>query len=239
VITRIKKFLYRVMLKDSMIHPTVTSSDLPAVYRELFNLPGKEFHLLHDCYGKLAKYQQPFRPGKGYVFCGGTNGRDFESLVKIAGMLPEVPFVIAGPKKNTLGETFPSNISYQYDIPFLQFQELIGNCSILALPLKTQAPAGLIVLFTAGLMSKPVITSDNPTMREYIAPGDHGILVGIGDNKTFVREIRSLLGDLENQQRLGENLFRSIEGKGSPDAFIDTIIEIVRHTGNHEAPANQ
>jgi glycosyltransferase involved in cell wall biosynthesis len=239
VITKIKKYLYRLMLKDSYIYPTVTSSDLPAIYRNIFNLPDKEFYLLHDCYGKLSKYKQPFCEGNNYVFCGGTNGRDYKSLLKIAGLLPHIRFVIVGPKKNTLGEEYPSNIEYHYNIEFHLFQDLIHNCSILALPLKTQAPAGLIVLFTAGLMSKPVITSDTPTMREYIIQGEHGILVETGDTINFASEIGLLLDDTKKQRRMGENLFKKIDTSCSPDAFIEKMLEIINHIEHHENTSNK
>jgi glycosyltransferase involved in cell wall biosynthesis len=134
--------------------------------------------------------------------------------------------VIVGSKKDTLGNHGLTNIIYYYDIPFQKFQELIENCSLLALPLKTQAPAGLIVLFTAGLMSKPVITSDNATTREYITTEENGILVKIGDFNDFAKQVNQLISSKQKQKLFGERLYERIEDMGSPKVFVDKIISI-------------
>ncbi len=227
LITKIKLKLFRVMLKSNNIHPTVTSNNLRELYRNLFDLPDKNFHLLHDCYGKLGKYKKPFELGNDYVFCGGNNGRDWPGIVKIAKLIPDVKFVIVGPKKETLGDNLPSNIEYHYDISYEKFQKLIQDCSILALPINTQAPAGLIVLFSAGLMSKPVIITENATTREYITTAENGILIKFGDFEDFALQIKNLSIDLELQKKYGTNLNNKIESLGSPQVFVDNIIKII------------
>jgi glycosyltransferase involved in cell wall biosynthesis len=225
-ITTNKRRLFKMMLKNKHVHPTVTSNNLKEYYKKLFDLPSKEFYLLHDCYGKLGKYKKSYQEGSGYVFCGGTNGRDWQGLLKIAKLQPHVKFVIVGPQEDTLGEQYPSNIKYYYDISFLKFQELIENCSLLALPLNTQAPAGLIVLFTAGLISKPVITTDNAATREYITTEENGILVKLGDYVDFAKQVNLLFLNEQKQKVFGERLFTMIEAVGSPKVFVDTLIHI-------------
>lgn len=231
-INKKKLQLFKLMLKSKHIYPTVTSNNLIEHYKKLFDLPDKEFYLLHDCYGKLGKYKKSYQEGSGYVFCGGTNGRDWEVLLKIAELLPDVRFVIVGPKKDTLGDYGLSNIDYYYDIAFSKFQELIENCSLLALPLKTQAPAGLIVIFTAGLLSKPVISTDNATLREYIITEENGILVKLGDYKNFADEVSLLMSNLQKQRLFGERLYHRIEAIGSPQVFVDKIISITNQINN-------
>lgn len=231
-ITKNKRQLFKLMLKSKNIYPTVTSNNLIEHYKKLFDLPDKEFYLLHDCYGKLGKYKKSYQEGSEYVFCGGTNGRDWEVLLKIAELLPEVKFVIVGPKKDTLGDHSLTNIDYYYDIPFPKFQQLIENCSLLALPLKTQAPAGLIVIFTAGLMSKPVISTDNATLREYITTEENGILVKLGDYENFAKEVRLLMSNPQKQRLFGERLYSRIEAMGSPQVFVDKIISLTNQINN-------
>mgnify|MGYP006089922063 FL=1 len=226
IITIIKLFLYKWMLKSKFVYPTVTSVALRETYRKIFNLPEKYFYLLHDSYGKLEKYKKPYSSGDNYVFSGGTNGRDWNTLVKIASLLPEIRFVIVGPQQKTLGVKYPANIDYYYNISLDRFQDLIKNCSLLTLPLNTVAPAGLIVLFTAGLLSKPVITTDNVAMNEYITSGENGILVEMGDFEEFATQAQRLLYDTKLQQVFGEKLFTKIESIGSPMAFVDRVIDI-------------
>lgn len=226
LITNIKRYLFKLMLKNKHVHPTVTSYNLSSHYKKLLNLPDKEFYLLHDCYGGLGEYKRPYKNGKGYVFCGGINGRDWDGLLEIAKLQPDVKFVIVGPKKDTLGNHSLSNIDYYFDIPFQKFQELIEDCSLLALPLNTQSPAGLIVIFTAGLISKPVITTDNVTLREYITNEENGILVKLGDYENFAKELSLLMSNQQKQKMFGEKLYSRIEAMGSPKVFVDTVIKI-------------
>lgn len=232
IITKIKKNLFKKMLKSDFVYPTITSTELAAYYNDFFSIPNKKFFLLHDCYGKLGLYKKQYYDGENYVFCGGTNGRDWELILKVAAILPNTKFVVVGPKKNTLGENYPQNIEYYYDIDFDDFQKLIEKCSVVALPLKTQAPAGLIVLYTAGLMSKPVITTDNITTREYITNEINGILVKMGNHVDFAFNLNKVLNKPELQKQYGEMLFNKIEELGSPQAFINKIIFITNQIYN-------
>lgn len=228
-ISWLKKGLFRIMLKNNNIHSTVTSIELSYKYKKLFRLPDKNFYLLHDCYGKLGAYKKQFSRGDNYVFCGGKNSRDWNIMLKIACLLPNIEFIIVGNQKNTLGENYPSNIKYFYNISYSDFQDILSKSSIVALPLNTEAPAGLIVLFTAGLMSKPVITTDNITMREYINSGENGVLIKKGDYKKFSEEIGTLIRNLDKQKEYGEKLFKKINELGSPKSYISRIIEITRN----------
>lgn len=234
-ITRLKKYLFSLMLNDDNVFPTVTSKDLKLHYTRAFKLSKKEFYLLHDCYGKLGKYKKSYEEGAKYIFCGGTNGRDWGTLLNAAKLLSNIKFVIVGPQKDTLGEKYPSNIEYYYDISFHKFQELIENCSLLALPLNTQAPAGLIVLFTAGLMSKPVITTDNATTREYITNEENGILIKLGDYLDLAKQINLLYSNEQKQKIYGQNLFNRIETMGSPQVFVDKIINLIHKIVNESS----
>jgi len=147
--------------------------------------------------------------------------------LKVSKKLPHINFVIVGPKKNTLGENYPKNIKYFYNISYTKFQRLMMNCSVIALPINTEAPAGLIVLFTTGLMSKPVVTTNNITMREYILNNKNGILISKGDDIEFSNKLNNLFLDHELQKEFGESLYNRIDELGSPQKFVEKIIQIV------------
>lgn len=227
LINSIKRKMFYWMLNHNSIYPTVTSSELAKIYTELFQLKDKHFYLLHDCYGNDVDYRNTITNNNGYVFCGGSNGRDWSTLVEVASLLPDIPFVIVGPNKNVLGEEYPDNIDFYYDIPYDQFKLLMADCSLLALPLNTEAPAGLIVMFSAGLLSKAVVTTDNVTMREYIKSGVNGVLVSKGDFEEFARKVNMLFFDSRQQEEYGHKLHKKIEELGSPDAYVKQVIKIV------------
>lgn len=227
LINLIKRKMFHWMLNHDSIYPTVTSSELAKIYTELFQLKDKQFYLLHDCYGNDVVYRNVITKNEGYVFCGGSNGRDWSTLVKVASLLPDIPFVIVGPNKNVLGEGYPDNINFHYDIPYDQFKQLMANCSLLALPLNTEAPAGLIVLFTAALMQKPVITTNSITMREYISSGNNGILINMNDADEFAFQINLLIKNPNKQADLGERLFQKVNELGSPETYINNVVKII------------
>ena len=229
-ITKIKYFLFKLMINNNYVYPTVTSKFLSDYYKNLFKSKQKSFSLVHDCYGDLGKFNTPYKNGDGYVFCGGTNGRDWDLVVKVAESLPKLDFVIVGPAKDTLPKNYPKNIQYHYNINFIKFQELISNCSLCILPLKTHAPAGLIVLYTAGLMSKAVITTNNITMNEYIIDGHSGKLIDIGDSISFSKAIKLTINDETYSKKIAENLNRRVTQLGSPKSFIKNVINVLNKT---------
>jgi glycosyltransferase involved in cell wall biosynthesis len=230
IITRIKKWSMRRLLSNKNIYPTVTSVSLSQFYQNIFNLPAKDFFVLHDTYGTRRKKLQNREyktENVKYVFCGGTNGRDWDTLIKIAEQLPDLKFVIVGPHKDTLGEDYPSNIDYHYNIPYDKFIELLVNSTLLALPLNTEAPAGLIVLLEGALLSKAIVTTDNITMRAYISSGNNGYLVGKGDYKEFAGKISEVFSNEQIKKSFGEKLNQAIIEKCSPETYVKDIIGIV------------
>ena len=69
------------------------------------------------------------------------------------------------------------NIQVFTEIPTDEFLQIMISSSAVVLPLDTEAPAGLIVLFQAGANEIPVIISDTVTTREYIN-SERGYLCG-------------------------------------------------------------
>ena len=110
------------MLQSEHVHPTVTSPDLSLVYRKVFRLPRKKFFLLHDCYGDLEKTQISPDEVDKYIFCGGSNGRDWGTIKEVASLLPHINFVVVGPKENSLGNNLPANITITIIFHMINFK---------------------------------------------------------------------------------------------------------------------
>lgn len=113
------------------------------------------------------------------VFCGGRNGRDWDSLIKIAQAMPEVTFNCVMPKDKfeRHKENFAPNMMVKSDIPESEFFEFMFQSQLVVTPLDTEAPAGLIVFYQAAANGKMVITSDTVTTQEYFTDG-RGALCG-------------------------------------------------------------
>jgi glycosyltransferase involved in cell wall biosynthesis len=231
LLTKIKKTCMRWLLSNKNIYPTITSVSLSQYYKDIFNLPSKEFFVLHDTYGTRREQLQNIErktQSEKYVFCGGTNGRDWNAFTKIAKELPNINFIAVGSRKSILGENYPTNIQYHYNIPYQQFLELFVNATVLALPLNTEAPAGLIVLLEGALLSKAIVTTDNATMREYVVSGENGFLIKKGDYKEFAKKISKLINDTEKIEEFGNTLQQRIISMCSPETYVKNIIDIVK-----------
>jgi glycosyltransferase involved in cell wall biosynthesis len=230
ILTKIKKECMRWLLSNKNIYPTITSVSLSQYYKDIFNLPSKEFFVLHDTYGTRRERLQNIKcrtQSEKYVFCGGTNGRDWNAFTKIAQELPNINFIAVGNRKNILGENYPANIQYHYNIPYQQFLELFANAAVLVLPLNTEAPAGLIVLLEGALLSKAIVTTDNVTMREYVVSGENGFLIKKGDYKEFAEKVNEVFSNEQIQKSFGENLKKAIIEKCSPEVYVSTLIKII------------
>jgi len=227
VINKIKLVFYRFYIGNKMVYPTVSSSYLQEKYRLLLNLAYKEFYILHDSYGQLDELETNSCQDEEYCFCGGTNGRDWDFLYLLAEELPEINFVLIGAGVDfSLDHNLP-NIKYFFNIPFNEFNKKLSRASVLLMPLKTEAPAGLIVLYSAALLSKPVIISDTLTTKEYVFNGENGFLIYGKDVEKWKSTIRFLMNNPNKRIELGKNNKKKMKQIGSPELYIKDLVKFL------------
>jgi type III pantothenate kinase len=89
-------------------------------------------------------------------------------------------------------------------------------------------PSGITVLFEAMAMGKPVIASDIGTTRDYVVPGETGLLVPPGDAQALRQAVLDLHADPARRRRFGETARRRIEQEFSMPAFIDRFATSIR-----------
>ena len=234
----IKYKLFEFLLSGKDVYITVTSEYLKKYYSKIFTVYDKTYYLLHDTYGSLGVLQKEYSPGHNYIFSGGTNSRDWQLVLGAAKLLPEYKFKVVVPQISTLGTDIPNNVDCYHNISSDRFNELLSNSSLCVLPLTTEAPAGLIVLYSAGLLSVPVITSNNASMNEYIENWDNGVLIGLGDLPSFTSAVAFLLSDPELLEILGRSLQEKIMLMGSTEKYIDKLSVIIDNIQN-ENPSNK
>jgi glycosyltransferase involved in cell wall biosynthesis len=166
---RIVTSLYKSALKSPKFKVTVTSLE----YGDLLNKHfGCYFNyiLLHDVIHDNYKYDYKGSVIPNSVFCGGRNGRDWDFMMKIAESMPEVSFNIVVPENvfKQYKDNISSNINIKCNLSYDDFMVEMCKSEIVCLPLDTEAPAGLIVLFQAAANRKLIITTDTATTREYV-----------------------------------------------------------------------
>lgn len=175
---KLAKMLYKPMLKSKDVRATVTSRKYGEHLNEILGIQ-KKYVLLHDIYhgGYSIDYKGNVIPNT--VFCGGRNGRDWDFLIEIAKVMPEVTFNCVMPKDKwgQYRDNFSDNMVVKSDIPEKEFLEFLCQSQMVVMPLNTEAPAGLIAFYQATANGKMSITSDTVTTQEYFAEG-RGALCG-------------------------------------------------------------
>lgn len=169
---KLAKMLYKPMLKSKDVQATVTSRKYGEHLNEMLGIQ-KEYVLLHDFYhgGYSIDYKGDVIPNT--VFCGGRNGRDWDFLIEIAKVMPEVTFNCVMPKDKweQHKDSFSDNMVVKSDVPEKEFLEFMCQSQLIVMPLDTEAPAGLIAFYQATANGKMSITSDTVTTQEYFAEG--------------------------------------------------------------------
>ena len=171
---RIATILYRTALKSDRFKATVTSLE----YGDYLNLTlglNVNFTYLPDIFpDEYSCWERT--PGDGSVFCGGNNSRDWPFILILAQSMPDTTLRLVMPEDKYMlyHKSLPSNVTAKHSLPFKDFISELSKCSIVALPVDTEAPAGLIVIYQATALGKAVVATSTASTRGYIN-GSNGI----------------------------------------------------------------
>lgn len=186
-----------------------------------------ELLLIHDVYHNSYKVKGDSRIKQNSVFCGGNNGRDWKFLIDVAKALPDVEFRLVMPG-NVFGrycQEFPTNMVVKHDITYSEFMREMCECDIVALPLDTQAPAGLIVLFQAAANMKYIITTDTLVTREYLADGRGSLLPN--DIEHWSKAIKEKLINSKGNEAASMKLFKYLCSECTEEKFVNGVEEMI------------
>ena len=217
------KFLYKNVLIDKNVVATVTSREYGQWLNQLLGLK-RDYPLLHDIYyGDVVNQKCS---SEGYVFCGGRNGRDWNMLLDVAKEIPNISFKCVMPRSTFYSlHNIPTNAEIYCDIPEQEFLCLLEKSSLVAMPLDTDAPAGLIALFQAGMYKKLVITSNTPVTREYIS-FDRGVLCSTKEE--WISAIKQYTTNTDEGNKKAENFNGFLNKECSKEIYAKELVKLVR-----------
>lgn len=224
------RYAYKYPLNSKQFKATITSNyfgDRISKYLQLDNSKEKLL-LLNDDYGNISELECEFLDNGKTVFCGGNNGRDWNMVMEVASKMPSVLFKVVMPQKtykNFIGKT-PTNVELFTNLSSHEFFDLQRECSVTFLPLTTQAPAGLIVVFSAALMKKVIVISDTICSQEYVENEVSGLLGSSVD--CFVELIHKGLGNLNLRKKLGTQACLKIKKIGAPETYIKRLSSYIK-----------
>lgn len=223
---KIVSWLYKKALKSKYFVASVTSVEYGNHLMQRFGID-KELFLLHDVFHENYKVNNSAVIRPNTVFCGGRNGRDWRFMIEVAKVMPHVQFHLVMPKVtyDEYQHELPSNVVARYNISMEDFMKEMCSCEIVALPLDTEAPAGLIVLFQAAANMKYIITTDTMTTREYLSDGKGCLLPNIVD--VWKKTINEKLGNAKSNIIASEKLLDFLESECSERKFVEGVESMI------------
>ncbi len=224
---RFVSYLYKKALLAKNFRASVTSVE----YGEWLNRKlgiNVEFTLIHDVYHASYEYGHSVEFEPRSVFCGGCNGRDWEFIVDVARALPDVRFNIVMPRDVYLKycSKFSSNMNVRYDIPYDEFMKELCSSAVVCLPLDTEAPAGLIVMFQAAANLKPIITTRTVTTSEYIDE-ERGVVIP-NDLTLWTKAIMEYLDNGLLARRNAMTMKEYLAKTCSEELFVKGIVSMLK-----------
>lgn len=215
-------WLYKKALKSKYFVASVTSVEYGIHLKERLGI-NKELFLLHDVFHEDYEINASLDVCPNTVFCGGRNGRDWKFMIEVAKAMPYVLFLLVMPKVtyDEYQHELPSNVVAKYNLSMDDFMKEMCSCEIVALPLDTEAPAGLIVLFQAAANMKYIITTDTMTTREYLSDGRGCLLPN--DIDVWKKTINEKLGNAKSNIIASEKLLNFLESECSERKFVESV----------------
>jgi len=203
----------------------VTSSGETPVVEERYGVPQSRVRFVP--YHTLAEPQNLGTTGS-YVFAGGRNYRDYETLVDAVRGL-EVPTVIVCGQDQLRDVELPPNVTVHREIPWEQYIELLQGASFVVVPLSSDyVPSGQVAILEAMGYGKPVVTTRAVGTVDYVRDDVDGLLYELGDAAGLARRIERLATDEEHRAQLGSAAFEAVLEQFTFERHVEAKLAAIR-----------
>lgn len=229
--SKFKAVLYRLAFKRLLC--SVNNEELINLYHRVYNIPTEQFFIQPDTiddFGMRILREDKDNTDEGYIFTGGNSYRDWELFLKVVKALPQYQFVGVAARPSFPKGNFPQNLTMYFDIPREKFLSLLRHCRIGYIPINVKTQGGQIVVYELSLYHKPVVTTDSYAIKSIINNGENGYLVEIGDVKSSVNAIESLMENNSIRADFGQRIFNKVS-KLTTDYFCELLFKFM-HSKN-------
>lgn len=142
------------------------------------------------------------------------------AVLRVAGAGPELPRLRRIARRLRLG----SRVEFLGHVPFARLAAEYRRADVFCLPSR-QEGFGIVFLeaMAAGI---PIVAGRAPAVVELLGNGEYGVLVTPGDAPALAQALDRLLGDPEEQRRLGDAGRRRVQRYDAPRValeFLDAV----------------
>lgn len=191
-------------------------------YAQAFGIPEEKFNFI-----RLAYQSRDIFPvgDQGYVLAGGRQGRDWETVRKVAESLPNVAFMIL--TDNPL-PPMPANVTTEY-VARHEFYRRMANASCVLVPVLPEPLriTGTTTWTNAMAMGKVVVATDPFGAPDYINNKINGFYADYGDWKSVSDAVEQVMTDKSLRIRMGEQARLFAMEHLSPVVYKQKILSIL------------
>lgn len=185
------RFIYYSINSPYITKIFVFSKDEREYYKKLFGLNDNDIETIHlGIEDKYDKYKDEIRDDRYYVAAGRSN-RDYDFLIE---NWPEnvcLKIIYDNKKLDVRGNIEQLTDCYRDD-----YHRVLAGCHGVVIPLQDQyASSGQLVMLQSMMFGKPIIISENKTVRDYLIDSEDGYIINKDGN-----ELRNRIIELQNPQ---------------------------------------
>ncbi len=181
----------------------VYSSFEKGLYSSYFNIPAERIDVV--LWGVRKPEVRPVEPlVRGDYICAiGGNGRDYETLMKAAGMLKDLRLELVARPRNVKGLKIPENVNVRMNIPFSESMNILYFSRFMVVPLEHgRIPTGHVTLCAAQHLGKTFVITDSEGIKDYVMDGINALTAPANDPGALAERIRLLWEDHALRERL-------------------------------------
>jgi glycosyltransferase involved in cell wall biosynthesis len=225
---KIIAFFYRRALNSVNVRYSVTTKEYGDLISDYLKLT-TPYLIIPEVYHESYFFDHCIKETENSCFCGGNNARDWPLIIKVAKLMPNVTFNLimneSSFKKYSSIVSSVGNINLLHNVSYDKFMEVLCSSKLVAIPLTTDAPAGLIVLLRAAANNKMVIATDTVSTRFYLGNG-RGELLGKEINQ-WKAAISHCLNDGKYRACCASNFQSFLKINCSERIFVDDIDDMI------------
>lgn len=149
--------------------------------------------------------------------------KGFHDFIKLAELLPNYEFHVAGRIDNSSKMNFPPNLYFEGFLDKKQLEIFYENSKVIVVPSKCLETFGLVIV-EAFSNYTPVIASNIGGMVDIVEHGKNGYLVNVGDINAIKNHILELYNDESNFQKMALNSFKSYKDMYSSEIYYERLM---------------
>lgn len=196
-----------------------------------------DYYVDQDFYRPVAKADGDF------VLSVGFEARDYASLMEAARELSCRVHVVAsgwspgGGFQHAGGVERAGNVEVERNVSSERLRELYASARIVVLPLqRVSYAAGVTSLVEAMAMGKPIVATDSPGLRDYVADGRVAVVTRAGDPAGLRGAIDALWDDAARREAMGRENRERVDRALTIDRFASVVAELLSEDPPPAAP---